>query len=152
MRSAITPFFIPVLALLFCSATARAQNEDRDICILPHLNVAQISGRVVAAPSKKYSERILKGATVELRHIGQLRVIEKIFTDENGTFIFRNISLGNYALTAKPPSAERLALFATAVEVRLAKAKVDTHAKAIVLGLGWEFDGCHGGYAQIRKK
>src|SRR5215475_6877210 len=100
-------FIISVLALFFSSEVAAAQREDRDVCILQHLNVAQISGRVVAARSDKDAERALKVAVVELRHIGEQDVIEKVFTDEEGNFAFRNIAVGSYSLEAKPPTSER---------------------------------------------
>jgi len=150
MRTVIR--FIILLALILSSAASMAQSEDRDVCILQHLNVTQISGRVVAARSDKDAERLLRGAIVELRHIADQDVIDKTFTDENGNFEFRNIAVGSYSLAAKPPTAERPALFATAVEVRVETAKASKQTKEIVLALGWKFEGCHGGYAQVRKK
>jgi len=142
-----------LLTLVFCSATAKSQTDDRDICILEHLNVTQISGRVVAAPSTGQAEQPLPGAVVELRYIGQQQVIAKTLTDEKGHFVLRNLVIGNYSLAAKPPTSQRLVLFATAVEVRLRNSTLaGKQGKEIVLALGWELGGCHGGYAQVRKK
>jgi len=152
MRTVITFYVVPIITIFLSSAVAMAQNEDRDICILQHLNVKQISGQVVAARSEKNAERALKGAVVELRRIGEQDVIEKTFADEEGHFAFRNLPVGSYSLAAKPPTAEQPALFATVVEVHLEKAKAGKQTKEIVLALGWSFDGCHGGYAHVRKK
>jgi len=55
-------------------------------------------------------------------------------------------------LAAKPPAQYRVALFSTAVEVRLSGASTGKDGKEIILALGWLFSGCHGGYAAVRSK
>src|SRR5262249_5902863 len=143
---------VTVLSLMWLIPQASAQKTESDICLLEHLNATQISGHVVAVSSKKEAERPLPGALVELRRIGEQDVLEKTLTDEQGNFEFRNIAVGSYSLAARPPASVQPALFATVVEVRLGKAKTGKQTREIVLALGWQFDGCHGAYAEVRKK
>lgn len=141
------------LALIVCGSSVEGQRQDdTDICVLEHLNTDSLTGKVVSAKLDAEMEKPLAGATVELRRIGEQEVIARTRTDANGQFAIRDIAPGAYSLAAKPPASYRLALFATAVEVRLSKAKLDKHDKEIVLALGWSFSGCHGGYAVVRKR
>ena len=141
------------MVLLLCTLSIRAQQQDdTDICVLEHLNAGSLTGKVVSAKLEGEIEKPIARSTVELRRIGEQEVIARARTDANGHFEFREIAQGAYSLAAKPPASHRVALFATAVEVRLGKAKLDKQHKEIVLALGWLFNGCHGGYAVVRKK
>lgn len=141
------------MVLLLCMLSVRAQQQDdTDICVLEHLSAGSLTGKVVSAKLNGEIEKAIAGSTVELRRIGEQDVIARTRTDANGYFAFREIAPGSYSLAAKPPASYRVALFATAVEVRLGKAKTDKQHQEIVLALGWLFNGCHGGYAAVRKK
>lgn len=144
---------ITVLMLtLGTMAVDAQQQDDTDICVLEHLTARSLTGKVVSANLNTEIEKPLAGSTVELRRIGEDEVIATTRTDAHGQFAFSDIAPGAYALAAKPPASYRVALFATAVEVRLGKTKPDKQHKEIVLALGWLFNGCHGGYAAVRKK
>ena len=145
------PAFGAVLLLFLCGLGV-AQSNNVDICILEHLNARALNGRVVSAHLNEESERPLAGAMVELRRIGEQDVIAKTVTDENGRFSLPNMPAGAYSLAAKSPSSYRVALFSTAVEVRLNGKKPGKQNKEIILALGWLFEGCHGGYAEVRNK
>ena len=147
-RGLVTIFLLALGAL---SVSAQRQ-DDTDICVLEHLTAHALTGKIVSAKFEAEIEKPLAGATVELRRIGEQEVIARTRTDASGHFAFREIPPGAYSLAAKPPASYRVALFATAVEVRLGKAKLDKQHKEIVLALGWLFNGCHGGYAGVRKK
>lgn len=143
---------VTVLMLTAGAMAVEAQQQDEtDICILEHLTADLLTGSVVSAKLEGEVEKPLAGATVELRRIGEQEVIARTKTDANGHFAFREIAPGAYSLAAKPPASYRVALFATAVEVRFGKSKTDKQHKEIVLALGWLFSGCHGGYAVLRK-
>ena len=142
---------ITVLILTVGTMAVPAQQQDEtDICVLEHLTANSLTGKVVTAKLAAESEKLLAGSTVELRRIGEQEVIAKTRTDAQGRFMFPEIAPGAYALAAKPPASYRVALFATAVEVRLGKTKPEKQHKEIVLALGWLFNGCHGGYAKLR--
>lgn len=144
---------ITVLMLTVGTMAVEAQQQDEtDICVLEHLSANSLKGKVVSAKLDAEVEKLLAGSTVELRRIGEQEVIARTRTDANGHFAFREIAPGAYSLAAKPPASYRVALFSTAVEVRLGKTKSDSQHKEIVLALGWLFNGCHGGYAAVRKK
>ena len=142
---------VVVLTLWAMSASAQ-QQDDTDICVLEHLSAGSLTGKVVSAKLEGEIQKPIAGSMVELRRIGEQEVIARTRTDANGHFAFREIALGAYSLAAKPPASYRVALFATAVEVRLGKPKSDKQHKEIVLALGSLFNGCHGGYATVRKK
>ena len=140
------------MVLVICTLRVMAQQQDdTDICVLEHLTADSLTGKVVSAKLDGEIENPIAGSNVELRRIGEQEVIARTRTDPNGHFAFREIAPGSYSLAAKPPASHRGALFATAVEVRLGKAKPDKRHKEIVLALGWLFNGCHGGYAAVRK-
>lgn len=139
-------FMIAVLMLVALPAFGQA--PDYDICILEHLNMSRLSGVVVSAHIEDQQERRLAGAIVELRYLGQVRVIASTKTDVNGHFTFNDLPSGKYSLAAKPPTSETT-LYATAVEVRLNKPGKKS-SREVVLALGWLFGGCHGGYATLR--
>lgn len=144
---------VTVLLLTAGAMSVEAQQQDEtDICVLEHLTASSLTGIVVSAKLDAEIEKPLAGATVELRRIGEQEVIARTRTDTNGHFAFREVAPGSYSLAAKPPASYRVALFATAVEVRLGKERSDKQHKEIVLALGWLFNGCHGGYAAVRKK
>ncbi len=136
--------FLFILVLTF---TAEAKSANVDICILGHLTTNRLSGRVVIAHLEGRQEKPLANAVVELRRSGEEEIIEQTTTDANGHFLLSTVAPGNYSLAARPPANETL-LFVTAVEVQLLQVK---NRKEVVLGLGWIFDGCHGGYAKMRK-
>lgn len=146
----LTRGILTVWALVFCALTIEAQSLDYDICVLEHLEVKAIRGRVVSARLDNEIEKPMKGAVVELRHIGEQLVIAKTTTDSNGHFAMPDLAPGAYSLAAKAPGSYQVALFSTAVEVRLSKAKTGKQNREIVLALGWLFNGCHGGYAAVR--
>src|SRR5262245_39434662 len=131
---------------------APAQQTETDMCVLEHLNVAHLTGRVVVAAPKKDDERPVPGALVELRIIGEQELTARPTADADGHFELPNIPAGSYSLAAKPLHDQRRALFVTAVEVRLRRPKPGQQTREIVLALGSEFYGCHGGYAQLRKR
>ncbi len=143
---------VTILVLILCATTTVAQESETDICVLEHLTAKALTGRVVSARLENEIERPLPGAVVELRHIGEQQIIAKTTTDSNGHFVLTDIPPGAYSLAAKPPSPYRVALFSTAVEVRLSGAKTGKQSKEIILALGWLFNGCHGGYAAVRSK
>lgn len=144
---------VMVLLLVLCALSVRAQQQDdTDICVLEHLAADALTGKVVSAKLDGEIEKPLTGSTVELRRIGEQEVIARTRTDASGHFAFSEIAAGAYSLAAKPPASYRVALFSTAVEVRLGKARPDKHNKEIVLALGWSFNGCHGGYAKVRNQ
>lgn len=144
---------VTVFLLVLCALSVSAQRQDdTDICVLEHLTAHTLTGKVVSAKSDVEIEKPLAGSTVELRRIGEQEVIARTRTDANGQFEFREIAPGAYSLAAKPPASYRVALFSTAVEVRLGQARPNKHKKEIVLALGWLFNGCHGGYAEVRNK
>ena len=144
---------VTVLMVTFGSMAVEAQQQDdTDICVFEHLTGDSLTGKVVSAKLEGEIEKPLAGSTVELRRIGEQEVIARTRTDANGQFSFREIAPGSYSLAAKPPASYRVALFATAVEVRLGKAKPEKQPKEIVLALGWLFNGCHGGYAVVRSR
>ena len=152
MKSAlIIKSALAVLFVLWPGPKAYAQDPVTDICLLKHVNVTDLSGGVVVAASKKENERPLAGAVVELRVIGEQDVVARATTNANGHFEFPNLTPGSYSLAAKPPQDQRPALFITVVEVRLQKAKPGKQAQEVLIALGSEFSGCHGGYAQLRK-
>lgn len=141
------------MVLVLCTLSVRAQQQDdTDICVLEHLSADSLTGKVVSAKLDGEIEKLIAGSTVELRRIGDQEIVARTRTDANGYFAFREIVPGAYSLAAKPPASYRVALFATAVEVRLGKARTGKQHKEIVLALGWLFNGCHGGYAAVRKK
>jgi len=142
---------IAVFCVLWLAPQASAQDPVSDICLLEHLNVTHLSGGVVIAAAKKENERPLAGAVVELRVIGEQDVISRATTNANGHFEFSDLSPGSYSLAAKPPQDQRPALFITVVEVRVRKAKSGKQTQEVLIALGSEFSGCHGGYAQLRK-
>lgn len=143
---------VTVLILTVGTIAVEAQQQDEtDICVLEHLTANSLRGKVVSAKLDAEVEKLLAGSTVELRRIGEQEVIARTRTDANGRFEFRAIAPGAYSLAAKPPTSYRVALFSTAVEVRLSKHKPDKQHQEIVLALGWLFNGCHGGYATVRK-
>jgi uncharacterized surface anchored protein len=142
---------LTVFVLVVCALTIEAQESDSDICVLEHLTVKALTGRVVSAHLNNEIEKPMKGAVVELRHIGELLVIARTTTDSNGHFAMPDVPPGAYSLAAKAPTSYRVALFSTAVEVRLSKARTGKQKKEIVLALGWLFNGCHGGYAVLRR-
>lgn len=148
----LTLSLVSLLVLVLCALTIEGQPDETDICVLEHLTVKALTGKVVSARLDNEIEKPMKGAVVELRHIGELLVIAKTTTDANGHFALHDIAPGSYSLAAKAPASFRVALFATAVEVRLGKPKADKQQKEIVLALGWAFNGCHGGYAAVRTK
>jgi hypothetical protein len=143
---------VSMLILILCATTSVAQESDTDICVLEHLTVKALTGRVLSARLENEIEKPLPGAVVELRHIGEQQVIAKTITDSNGHFVLPDVSPGAYSLAAKPPAQYRVALFSTAVEVRLGGVKTGKQGKEIILALGWLFNGCHGGYAELRSK
>jgi len=89
---------------------------------------------------------------VELRIIGEQELTARTTSDGDGNFGLPNIPAGSYSLAARPPHDQKPALFVTVVEVRLQKTKSAKQTREIVLALGSEFYGCHGGYAQLRKR
>ena len=138
-----------VLLLSACSAGVWAQAEENDICILKPINAGRLTGKVVAAGGLAGEfERPLAGAIVELRAVGELRVIAETTTDSNGHFMLSTVSPNNYSLAVTPPVSES-SLFSTAVEVHFTK-RSHKQKGEIVLALGSLFGGCHGGYAQVR--
>jgi carboxypeptidase family protein len=143
---------VTVLFLVVCATTVVAQESETDICVLEHLTAKRLTGRVVSARLESEVEKPLANAAVELRRIGDQEVIARTVTDSNGHFVFPDVLPGAYALAATSPRAYRVALFATAVEVRLVGGKPEKQSKEIVLALGWLFNGCHGGYAAMRTK
>ncbi len=140
------------LALVLCASTIEAQAPEYDSCVLEHLTVRAISGRVVSAHLDNEMERPISGAVVELRDIVEQFVIATTTTDSNGHFALPDVASGTYSLAAKAPASYRVVLFSTAVEVRLSKAKTEKQNKEIILALGWLFSGCHGGYAAVRSR
>jgi uncharacterized surface anchored protein len=143
---------VTVLVLTLCATTIVAQESESDICVLEHLTAKALTGTVVSARLENEIEKPLPGAVVELRHIGKQHVMAKTITDSNGHFILPDVSPGTYSLAAKPPARYRVALFSTAVELRLSSAKTGKQNREIILALGWLFNGCHGGYAAVRSK
>jgi len=144
---------LAVVVLMFLWAnTIVAQQSESDICVLEHLTAKELTGRVVSARPENEVEKPLPGAVVELRHIGELQVIAKVITDSNGLFSLPDVIAGAYSLAARAPARYRVALFSTAVEVRLKGAKTGKQRKEIILALGWLFNGCHGGYATVRSR
>jgi uncharacterized surface anchored protein len=112
----LTRGIVTVLVLVLCALTIGAQErEESDICVLEHLEVEAIRGRVVSARLDNEIEKPMKGAVVELRHIGELLVIAKTTTDSNGHFAMPDVPPGAYSLAAKAPASYRVALFSTAV-------------------------------------
>lgn len=149
----LTSGTVTALVLVLCALTIRAQQPDEtDICVLEHLTVKALTGKVVSARLDNEIEKPMRGAIVELRHIGDQLVIAKTTTDSNGHFALPEIAPGSYSLAARAPVSYRTALFSTAVEVRLSKAKPEKGKKEIILALGWRFNGCHGGYAAVRDR
>ena len=149
----LTHAIATVLVLVLCALTIEAQEpEEYDICVLEHLNLKALTGRVVSARLGNEIERPIPGAFVELRHLGQQLVIAKTTTDSNGHFTLPDIAPGSYSLAAKASISYRPVLFSTAVEIRLSKAKTEKQNKEIILALGWLFNGCHGGYAVVRNR
>ncbi len=134
------------MVLLVGASAAAGQSSEYDICVLEHLTVTALEGRVVSTHLDGGTEKPLAGATIELRRIGQLLVIANTTTDSAGNFALSAIAPGAYSLAAKPPGSYQNYLFATAVEVQLKK-RVKDEKKEIALALGAEFAGCHGGYA-----
>ena len=147
MRGTVT-----VLILVLCASTIEAQAPEYDICVLEHITAKALTGKVVTARLDNEIEKPMKGAVVELRHIGEQLVIAKTTTDSNGQFAMPDVAPGAYSLAAKAPASYQVALFSTAVELRLSKAKTGKQNREIVLALGWLFNGCHGGYAAVRSK
>jgi hypothetical protein len=143
---------IAVLVLGLCALTGEAQAQENDICVLEHVKAKALTGKVVTARLDHEVEKPIKGAVVELRHIGQLLVIAKATTDSNGHFTLPDVAPGIYSLAAKTTASDRLVLFSTAVEVRLGRSGTEKNNKEIVLALGWLFNGCHGGYATMRNR
>lgn len=141
-----------VLAFVLSASTLEAQASEYDICVLEHLTVKGLTGKVVSARLDNEIEKPIPGAVVELRHIGEQQVIEKTITDSTGHFSLPDVPAGAYSLAARPPAPYRVALFSTAVEVRLSNAKTKKQSKEVILALGWLFSGCHGGYAAVRSK
>ena len=119
-----------VVGLFLCIVSVNAQQQDEtDICVLEHLSAHSLTGKVVSAKLDGEIEKSIAGSTVELRRIGEQDVIARTQTDAHGQFSFREIAPGAYSLAAKPPPSYRVALFATAVEVRLGKPKSDNSIK-----------------------
>lgn len=151
MQRMFSRVVLTLFLLVLCALSVSAQRQDdTDICVLEHLTAHALSGKVVSAKLDEEAEKPLVGSTVELRRIGEDEVIATTRTDSQGRFAFSDIAPGAYALAAKPPASYRVALFSTAVEVRLGKARPEKHKQEIVLALGWSFNGCHGGYAKVR--
>ena len=149
----LTCVIVMVFVLVLSALTIKAQEpEEYDICVLEHLTVKALTGKVVSAHLDNEIERPITGAVVELRHLGQQLVIAKTTTDSNGHFALSDIGPGSYSLAAKASIAYRPVLFSTAVEIRLSKAKTEKQNKEIILALGWLFNGCHGGYATVRNR
>jgi hypothetical protein len=138
--------------ILLCAMTLAAQESETDICVLEHLTAKALTGTVVSARLEGQIEKPLAKAAVELRRIGDQEVIAKTVTDSDGHFVLPGVMPGAYSLAAMSPHASRVALFATAVEIRLIGGKPEKKAKEIILALGWLFNGCHGGYAAMRSK
>jgi uncharacterized surface anchored protein len=143
---------VSMLILALCAITVTAQESESDICVLEHLTVKALTGKVVSARLDSEIERPIPGAVVELSHLGEQLVIAKTITDSNGHFALPDIGPGSYSLAAKASVSYRPVLFSTAVEVRFSEAVTDKQNKEIVLALGWRFNGCHGGYAAVRSK
>lgn len=149
----LTCVIVTVLVLVLCALTIGAQEpEEYDICVLEHITIKALTGKVVSARLDNEIERPIPGAIVELRHLGQLLVIAKTTSDSNGHFALSDIPPGSYSLSAKASISYRPVLFSTAVEIRLSKAKTAKQNKEIILALGWLFNGCHGGYAAVRNR
>ena len=144
--------FVGALILVLSATTNVAQEPETDICVLEHLTAKTLTGRVVSARLDKEIEQPIPGAVVELRRIGEQQVIAKTITDSNGHFSVTDMPAGAYSLAARPPIPYRVALFSTVVEVRIGNAKTKKQNKEIILALGWLFNGCHGGYAEVRSK
>jgi len=143
---------IAVVSVMCFAQQAPAQRTENEFCVLAHLNATHLTGRVVIAASKKEDERPLPGALVELRIIGEQELTARTTSDGDGHFGLPNIAAGSYSLAARPPHDQKPALFVTVVEVRLRKTESAKQTREIVLALGSEFYGCHGGYAQLRKR
>jgi Carboxypeptidase regulatory-like domain len=143
---------VTILILVLGATTIVAQEPESDICVFEHLTAKALTGRVVSARLDNEIEKPIPGAVVELRPIGEQEVIAKTITDSAGDFSLPKVPAGAYSLAARPPTPHRVALFSTVVEVRLSNAKTKKQSKEIILALGWRFNGCHGGYAEVRNK
>jgi hypothetical protein len=127
---------VTVLFLFLCATTIVAQESETDICVLEHLTAKALTGTVVSARLEGEIEKPLAKAAVELRRIGDQEVIAKTVTDSNGHFVLPVVMPGAYSLAAMSPHASRVALFATAVEVRLVGGKPEKKVERDYSGAG----------------